>query len=179
MKTTHLNSFLKFYVMRSPGIDLYGIAHVKVDFIPLQKMYVIPILGRFVWTTSFVQCVRINNIKKLKKKIRQMEFLRLICVMQFITIMTFPWELWKPPNQPFDSDFSIKKKGGSRRLSSPAFLDSSNYSIYSLFPFLKSIFYKKVLAKSFHTLFLQKLPPQICVVVWSVLSKFRPDIHLF
>ena len=30
---------------------------------------------------------------------------------------------------------------------------------------LKSIFYKKVLAKSFHTLFLQKLPPQICVVV--------------
>ena len=32
------------------------IAHVKVDFIPLQKMYVIPMLGRFVWTTSFVQC---------------------------------------------------------------------------------------------------------------------------
>ena len=48
MKTTPLNSFLKFYVMTSPGIDLYGIAHVKVDFILLQKMYVIPILGRFV-----------------------------------------------------------------------------------------------------------------------------------
>ena len=48
MKTTPLNSFLKFYVMTSPGIDLYGIAHVKVDIIPLQKMYVIPILGRFV-----------------------------------------------------------------------------------------------------------------------------------
>ena len=61
MKTTPLNSFLKFYVMRSPGIDLYGIAHVKVDFIPLQKMYVIPILGRFVWTTSFVQCVTSLN----------------------------------------------------------------------------------------------------------------------
>ena len=56
MKTIPLDSFLKFYVMRSPGIDLYGIAHVKVDFIPLQKMYVIPILGRFVWTSSFVQC---------------------------------------------------------------------------------------------------------------------------
>ena len=49
------------------------------------------------------------------EKIRQMEFLRLICVMQFITIMTFPRELRKPLNQPpFDSDFSIKKKGGSR-----------------------------------------------------------------
>ena len=56
MKTTPLNSFLKFYVMSSPGIDLYGIAHVKVDFFPLQKMDVIPLLGRFVWTTSFVQC---------------------------------------------------------------------------------------------------------------------------
>ena len=48
MKTAPLNSFLKFYVMSSPGFDLYGIAHVKVDFIPLQKMCVIPILGRFV-----------------------------------------------------------------------------------------------------------------------------------
>ena len=48
MKTRPLNSFLKFYVMTSPGFDLYGIAHVKVDFIPLQKMYVILILGRFV-----------------------------------------------------------------------------------------------------------------------------------
>ena len=56
MKTTPLNSFLKFYVMSSPGIDLYGIPHVKADFIPLQKMYVIQILGRFVWTTNFVQC---------------------------------------------------------------------------------------------------------------------------
>ena len=57
MKITPLNSFLKFYVMTSPEIDLYGIAHVKVDFIPLQKMYVIPILGRFVWITNFVQYV--------------------------------------------------------------------------------------------------------------------------
>ena len=34
--------FLKFYVMVSPGIHLYNITHVKVDFIPLPKMYVIP-----------------------------------------------------------------------------------------------------------------------------------------
>ena len=32
--------------MSSAGIDLYVIAHVKEDFIPLQKMYVIPILNR-------------------------------------------------------------------------------------------------------------------------------------
>ena len=42
--------------MTSTGIDLYGIAHVKVDFIPVLKMCVIRILGKFVWTTSFVQC---------------------------------------------------------------------------------------------------------------------------
>ena len=36
--------------MSSAGIDLYGIAHVKVDFILLQKMYVILRVGRFVWT---------------------------------------------------------------------------------------------------------------------------------
>ena len=56
MKIVHQNSFLKIYVMSSARSDLYGIAHVKVDFIPLQKIYVISILGRFVWTTSFVQC---------------------------------------------------------------------------------------------------------------------------
>ena len=48
MKIVPQNSFLKIYVMSSAGIDLYGIAHVKVDFIPLQKMYIIPMLGRFV-----------------------------------------------------------------------------------------------------------------------------------
>ena len=55
MKTTPLISILKFYVMRSPEIDLYGIAHVKADLSLLQKMYVIPILGWSVRTTSFVQ----------------------------------------------------------------------------------------------------------------------------
>ena len=49
--------FWKFYVMSSPEIDLYGIFHVKVDFIVALKMYVLVILGRFVWTTWFEQCV--------------------------------------------------------------------------------------------------------------------------
>ena len=53
MKTAVLNSFLKFYVMRRTGIDLYGIAHVKVDFIPVLKMCVLPLLGKFVWTAIF------------------------------------------------------------------------------------------------------------------------------
>ena len=44
MKSSPLDSFLKFYVMTSTQVDLYGIAHVKVDFILLQKMYVIPML---------------------------------------------------------------------------------------------------------------------------------------
>ena len=48
MKTAPLDSFLKFYVMTSTGIDLYGIVHVKVDFIPGLKMCVLPILGKFV-----------------------------------------------------------------------------------------------------------------------------------
>ena len=53
MKTAVLSSFLKFYVMRSTEIDLYGIAHVKVNFIPVLKMCVLTLLGRFVWTTIF------------------------------------------------------------------------------------------------------------------------------
>ena len=53
--------FLKFYVMRSPGINLYGIIQVKVGFIAFLKLYVLVILGRFVWTKlhmicSYVQC---------------------------------------------------------------------------------------------------------------------------
>ena len=43
--------------MRSTEIDLYGIAHVKVDFIPVLKMCVLPFLGKFVWTIyNFGQC---------------------------------------------------------------------------------------------------------------------------
>ena len=37
-------------------IDLVCIAHVKVELIPVLKIYTIPIIGRFVWTTNFVQC---------------------------------------------------------------------------------------------------------------------------
>ena len=33
--------------MGSPGIDLFGISHVKVDLIPVLKMYVLPMLEIF------------------------------------------------------------------------------------------------------------------------------------
>ena len=56
MKTTPLSSFLKFYVMTSTQVDLFGIAHEKVEFILPRKMYVMPRIGRFVWTTCFGQC---------------------------------------------------------------------------------------------------------------------------
>ena len=45
------NSFLKFYVMGRTKIDLFCIAHVKVEFIPVLKIYAIRILGRFVYST--------------------------------------------------------------------------------------------------------------------------------
>ena len=61
MKTAVLNSFLKFYVMGSTEIDLFGIAHVKVEDKPVLKIYAISILGRFVWSTYFVQCVSIDS----------------------------------------------------------------------------------------------------------------------
>ena len=48
MKTAPINSFLKFYVMRNTQVDLFGIAHAKVDFILPRKMYVMPRIGRFV-----------------------------------------------------------------------------------------------------------------------------------
>ena len=41
--------------MASTEIDLFGIVHVKVEFIPVLKIYTIPILGRFVWSTNFVR----------------------------------------------------------------------------------------------------------------------------
>ena len=48
MKTALTNGFLKFYVMTSTQVDLFGIAHAKVDIILPQKMYVMPRIGRFV-----------------------------------------------------------------------------------------------------------------------------------
>ena len=56
-----MNSFLKFYVIGRTEIDLFGIAHVTVEFILILKIFTIRILGRFVWTswsTHFVQCDR-------------------------------------------------------------------------------------------------------------------------
>ena len=41
MKITPQFGFLKFYVMGPTEINLYGIAHVKVDIIAGQKMYII------------------------------------------------------------------------------------------------------------------------------------------
>ena len=43
--------------MGSTEINLYDTAHVKVDKIPHMKMYVMPRLGRFDWTTTFAQYV--------------------------------------------------------------------------------------------------------------------------
>ena len=56
MRTTHLNSLLKFYVMGSPQIDLLDIVHVKVGFFAVLKMCIRGPLGKFVFGTLFVQC---------------------------------------------------------------------------------------------------------------------------
>ena len=48
MKIAPQIGFLKFYVMGHAEIHLYGIANMKVDFILLPKMYVIPPVGKFV-----------------------------------------------------------------------------------------------------------------------------------
>ena len=56
-------------------INLYGIAHVKVDFILLQKMYVIPRVGRFVWTISFAQCD--NNLVTMALSLAEPEHIAL------------------------------------------------------------------------------------------------------
>ena len=46
-----------YYVMEPTGINLYGIAHVKVYIIAGQKMYhIIPTLGRFQ-----LSCVRVHG----------------------------------------------------------------------------------------------------------------------
>ena len=58
MKTAVLNSFLKFYVMGSPQIDLLDIVHVKVGFFAVLKMCIRGPLGKFVCSTLFVQCVK-------------------------------------------------------------------------------------------------------------------------
>ena len=52
MKITPLNCFLKFYVMTSPEIDLYGIAHVKVDINPRQKLPVLYNVRTHAWSVG-------------------------------------------------------------------------------------------------------------------------------
>ena len=37
-------------------MDLFGIAHVKLEFILVLKINTIPILGIFIWSTNFVHC---------------------------------------------------------------------------------------------------------------------------
>ena len=39
--------FFEIYVMGSPGIDLFGISHVKVEVILVLNMYVLPMLEIF------------------------------------------------------------------------------------------------------------------------------------
>ena len=49
-------SFLKIYVMGSTQVDFLDIVHVKVGFFAVLKMCVRVCLGKFVWSTLFVQC---------------------------------------------------------------------------------------------------------------------------
>ena len=49
-------SFLKIYVIGSTQIDLLGIFHVKVGFFAVLKMCIRAHLGKFAWSTLFVQC---------------------------------------------------------------------------------------------------------------------------
>ena len=51
--------------MRRTGIDLYDIVHVKVHIFPVPKMCVIPMLGKFVWTTHFGQSVEFPWISEM------------------------------------------------------------------------------------------------------------------
>ena len=52
-------------------INLYGIVHVKEEFFMLQKIYVIPRLEKFVWTTTFEQCE--FNVFKVQKVVRYLK----------------------------------------------------------------------------------------------------------
>ena len=62
MKNSVLKGFLKFYVMGSPGIDLFGISHVKVDLIPVLKMYVLPMLEIFDLNYRICTMWRVHQI---------------------------------------------------------------------------------------------------------------------
>ena len=67
-----MNSFFEILCYGKHKIDLYGIAHVKVEFILVLKIYTIQILGRFVWSTHFVQCAHCaQSVKSTTKKFIQ------------------------------------------------------------------------------------------------------------
>ena len=64
------SNLVKFYVMSPAEINSFGSVHMKVDLILLQKIYVILSLGRFIWTSNFVQSVSVWTKKKDSRKIR-------------------------------------------------------------------------------------------------------------
>ena len=55
IRFTTIKWFLKNLCYVKPEIDLYGIVHVKVDFIVALKMYVSLILGRFVQAVTLTR----------------------------------------------------------------------------------------------------------------------------
>ena len=64
MKITLQISFLKFYVMGPADIHLHGIAHVKVDFIPLQEMNVMFKLKEYVGTELLANFASLKNFSR-------------------------------------------------------------------------------------------------------------------
>ena len=54
------------WLMSPTEIYWFGVVHEKVDLILFQKMYDIPSLGRFIWTTCFAQ---LDGFLKFFKKL--------------------------------------------------------------------------------------------------------------
>ena len=86
MKIAPQIGFLIFYVMGPAEIHLYGIADVKEDFIALPKMYVIPRVGKFVWTTGFAQCVHFAVVMFCNKNQNFLTLLFGFCIEFFLVI---------------------------------------------------------------------------------------------
>ena len=53
---------MKIYVMGSTQVDFLDIVHVKVGFFAVLKMCVRARLGKFVWSTLFVQCAKLMYV---------------------------------------------------------------------------------------------------------------------
>ena len=56
--------------MRKTEIDIFGIAYEKVEFIPILKIYTTRIIGRFVWSTNFVQFKLLNKFASHFQKLK-------------------------------------------------------------------------------------------------------------